>query len=472
MSPFPNLALAGIELTALALVLLASVQNGLHVVQLVLAARALRDDPPQPRSELVWQRTSEEAPSISILAPAYNEAETIVESVRSLLLQQYPSFEVVVINDGSTDGTLEVLRDAFGLEQVRRDSAATLSHTPVRGLFTSRLQPALLVIDKENGGKADALNAGLNYTKNAVFCSMDADSILEPDALLRAVQPFIADPERVIAAGGTVRIANGCLVAGGRVKRYRLPRDPLALLQTVEYMRAFLMARLAWSRVGTLTIISGAFGLFRRSAVIKAGGYARGLVGEYMELVLRLHRLQREQKREYKIAFVPEPVCWTEAPETLKSLSRQRRRWQRGSLEAFALHRTMLFNPRYGRIGFAGLGGVLVVDVLGPVAEILGYLLMPTFCLLGVLSVEFLLAFLAVSIVFGIAVSVGALVLEEQQLRRASQSRDLLVLAAWAVVENLGYRQLNSVWRLMGCWDWLRGGRGWGEMQRKGFARA
>ena len=292
MSPFPNLALAGIELTALALVLLASVQNGLHVVQLVLAARALRDDPPQPRSELVWQRTSEEAPSISILAPAYNEAETIVESVRSLLLQQYPSFEVVVINDGSTDGTLEVLRDAFGLEQVRRDSAATLSHTPVRGLFTSRLQPALLVIDKENGGKADALNAGLNYTKNAVFCSMDADSILEPDALLRAVQPFIADPERVIAAGGTVRIANGCLVAGGRVKRYRLPRDPLALLQTVEYMRAFLMARLAWSRVGTLTIISGAFGLFRRSAVIKAGGYARGLVGEDMELVLRLHRLQ------------------------------------------------------------------------------------------------------------------------------------------------------------------------------------
>jgi cellulose synthase/poly-beta-1,6-N-acetylglucosamine synthase-like glycosyltransferase len=251
-----------------------------------------------------------------------------------------------------------------------------------------------------------------------------------------------------------------------------LPDNPLALLQTVEYMRAFLMARLAWSRLETLTIISGAFGLFRRDAVVEAGGYTRGLVGEDMELVVRLHRFSRDAGRDYRIAFVPEPVCWTEAPETLQALSRQRRRWQRGSLETFAIHKAMLCNPRYGRVGTVGLGGMLLIDVLGPLAEIAGYALIPGFYLLGVLSIDYLLAFLAVSFVFGVAISVGSLVLEEQQLRRATHARDLAILTAAAVLENFGYRQLNSVWRLIGWWEWMRGGHAWGEMRRKGFSSA
>lgn len=459
------------KIVAFALIAVSAMQNALQVLQLLLAARALHDDPPELQSDLIWQRSADDAPQISILAPAYNEAETIVDSVRSLLSQRYPAFEIIVINDGSTDRTLDALKRAFSLEPVHRDCEHALEHALVRSTFATRLHPNLLVIDKQNGGKADALNAGLNHARNAIFCSMDADSILEPDALLRAVQPFVADPERVIAAGGTVRIANGCRVRGGRVTEYRLPRNPLALLQTIEYMRAFLMARLAWSRVDALTIISGAFGLFKRNAVLEAGGYTRGLVGEDMEMVVRLHRYHREQKRDYRIAFVPEPVCWTEAPETLQALSRQRRRWQRGSLETFAMHRAMLFNPRFGRVGVLGLGSMLLVDVLGPMAEIAGYLLIPLFYLLGALSTDFLLAFLAVGFVFGIAISVGSLVLEEQQLRRATRTRDLLILTCAAILENFGYRQLNSIWRLVGSWDWARGGQGWGEMRRKGFAR-
>ena len=461
-------SIAGV--VAIVLIALGTMQNGLHILQLLLAARALRDEPPEPQSDLIWLHTSAHAPPISILAPAYNEAATVVESIRSLLSQRYPIFEIIVINDGSSDQTFEILKSAFQLRPSNRTCQNVLNHGLIRGVYVSTLHPNLHVIDKVNGGKADALNAGINYSHSAVFCSMDADSILEPDALLRAVQPFIADPERVIATGGTVRIANGCRIRGGRIAGYRLPRNPWALLQTVEYMRAFLMARLAWSRLESLTIISGAFGLFRRDAVVEAGGYTLGLVGEDMELVVRLHRFSRDRGRDYRIAFVPEPVCWTEAPETLQALSRQRRRWQRGSLETFAIHKSMLFNPKYGRVGAIGLGGILLVDVLGPLAEVAGYALIPALYLLGFLSIDYLLAFLAVSFVFGIAISVGSLVLEEQQLRRVTHTRDLALLTVAAILENFGYRQLNSIWRLAGWWEWKRGGRTWGEMHRKGFS--
>lgn len=471
MTMLPDFFYAAAGILVISLITIGAAQNLLHVLQLVLAARALKDAPPEPTSGPLWRRSAELVPPISILAPAYNEAETIVESVRSLLAQQYPQFEIIVINDGSTDATLKELQAAFKLAPTQRDCEGALSYAKVRGVFAAEMHPNLLVIDKLNGGKADALNAGLDHARHPIFCSMDADSILEPDALFRAVQPFVADPERVVASGGTVRIVNGCAVRGGRVGEYRIPANPLALLQTVEYMRAFLMARLAWSRIGALTIISGAFGLFRRSVVVEFGGYAHGLVGEDMELVVRLHRLHRERKRDYRIAFVPEPVCWTEAPETIRALSRQRRRWQRGSLETFALHRKMLLNPRYGRVGVLGFASILLIDVLGPIAEIAGYLLVPAFWLLGILSVEYLLAFLAVSFVFGIAISVGSLVLEEQQLQRVTRTSELIALTIAAVLENFGYRQLNSIWRVLGCWDWMSGARAWGEMKRKGFSK-
>ncbi|RIX26998.1 glycosyltransferase family 2 protein [Sphingomonas edaphi] len=447
-------------------------QIGLYIVQLVYAAISLANRPPVSRSSLLWQRYSDRAPPIAVLAPAFNEVVTIVESVNSLLSLQYPQMEVVVINDGSTDETLERLIDQFALQPVDRYYDLTVRHAPIRGLYASPRIPNLLVIDKENGGKSDALNAGINVARSPLFCSIDADSILESDALLRAVRPFIEKPDEVIAVGGTIRLANGSDIHAGRVTRVRLPRNFLALVQIVEYLRAFLMARLALSRMQALTVISGAFGLFRRRLVLEVGGYSHGTVGEDMELVIKLHRHMREQEKPYRIEFIPEPVCWTEAPGDLTILGRQRARWQRGSLETFVKHKDMLFNPRYGRIGFLGFGQILVVDVLGPVIEVAGYILVPLLWSVGLLSIEYLLAYLAITFTFGIFVSVATLILEEVELRRFPKPTDLIVLTVVAIVENFGYRQLSNFWRLRGLWQFLRKQQGWGQMTRRGFQRA
>jgi len=458
---------------ALIVILSGLTQNLVHLAQLGLAAAALVKQPPEADSGSFWQRYSKAAPPIALLAPAYNEALTIVEAVRSLLSMRYPDFEIIVINDGSTDETLEILVDTFSLELTQaRDYELFVEHAPILGLYASSLHPRLLVIDKENGGKADALNAGLNLATTPIVCSMDADSLLEPDALLRAVQPFLEDPQRVIAVGGTIRVANGCTIADGRIVKVGAPRNALALMQTVEYLRAFLMARLAWSQIGALTIISGAFGLFRRAAVLEIGGYAHGTVGEDMELVVRLHRHFREAGKPYKIAFVPEPVCWTEAPETLAVLARQRARWHRGALETFVRHRKMAFNPKYGAVGMIGFGWIVLADVIGPPTEVMGYVLIPLWWSMGALSLDYLLAFIAVTFAFGVALSVGALALEESELHRFPRARDLVVLTGAAILENLGYRQLNQLWRLRGTLQWLRGAQGWGEMTRRGFKAA
>ena len=443
-------------------------QNLLQVVQLGFAMTAFRAHRRVATPQL-WRRFSDAAPPITLISPAFNEELTIVESVRSLLSLQYPAFEVIVVNDGSTDGTLQSLIEAFDLAPATRARETVLTSKPVRGLYGAPHQPRLLVVDKINGGKADALNAAVNLASFPIFCAIDADSLLEPDALLRAVQPFIDDPERVVAVGGTVRIANGCKIDQGRVVEVGLPRNPLALLQSVEYLRAFLMARLAWSQMGALTIISGAFGLFLRQPVLDVGGYSCDTVGEDMELIIKLHRYHRDRELPYRIAFLPEPVCWTEAPTTLRVLSRQRRRWQRGAMETFARHADMLVKPRYGRIAGLGMTNIALTDVVGPILELFGYLMIPALCLLGILSMDYLTAFLAVSVGFGISISVASLVMEEAQLRRVASVSDLLVLLFAAFVENLGYRQLNNFWRVQGVWEYLTGSTSWGEMTRKGF---
>lgn len=448
-------------------------QNFIYVIQLFVAFSALKDRLRVRGPAEAWKLMSETTMPISLLVPAYNEEATLVESVRSILALHYPNFEVIVINDGSKDQTLEKIIEAFELHPIRRSYQEEVPHKKIREVYGSSKTPNLTVVDKENGGKSDALNAGINLSRFPLFCAVDADSLLETDALLRAVQPFAEDPRRVVAVGGTVRIANGCRVRAGRIEAVDLPNDIIPLFQVVEYLRSFLMARLAWSRINALMMVSGAFGIFRRQTSIEVGGYDVNTVGEDMELIVKFHRHLREKKVDYEIRFVPDPVCWTEVPSSLRILSRQRIRWQRGSLETFFKHLRMLGNPRYGIAGTLGFPHILLIDVLGPPAELIGYFLIPAFWLMGSLSGEFFMAYIALISVFGVFVSVGSLILEELELKRYPRPRQLVLLTLVATIENFGYRQINNLWRMVGYWQFLTGRKGkWGEMVRSGFNKS
>jgi cellulose synthase/poly-beta-1,6-N-acetylglucosamine synthase-like glycosyltransferase len=413
--------------------------------------------------------TARTTPGISIIAPAYNEEANIVESVRSLLSLHYPAMEVIVVNDGSKDQTASRMIEAFDLQPVHRAYAMLTAHKPIRGIYRSARFKNLLFIDKENGGKSDALNAGINLARHPLFCSIDADSILDADALLRAARPFVDSPNRVIAAGGTIRVANGCRVYKGTILEEHVSRKALPLFQTLEYFRAFLIARLAFSRMKSVTIISGAFGLFSRKAVLQIGGYSHGTVGEDMELVVRLNRFFCERRTAYAVRYIPDPVCWTEVPETLKVLRRQRTRWQRGLCETLARHRVMVGRPRYGRTGTIAMPLFVIFDVVGPILDLIGLVLIPILAAAGVLSLTFFLAYFSVVCLFGIFLSILALILAEKSRFRSNRLRDMVYLLLGAIIENFGYRQLNNLWRIEGLFQFLQKKQGWGEMTRTGF---
>jgi cellulose synthase/poly-beta-1,6-N-acetylglucosamine synthase-like glycosyltransferase len=445
--------------------------NAFLILLLAMAAVDLRRQRLDVWQEGRWRLLgSDVAPVISILAPAHNEAATVTESVRSLLTLRYPSLEVVLVNDGSSDDTLARLVEAFDLRKVQRPTPPFLSHRPVRGIYLPRGGLRLVVVDKENGGKADSLNAGINFSSYPLVCAIDADSMLEQDALVKAAMPFVDDPRGTVATGGMLRIANGCRVESGRILRARLPRAPLPMFQVLEYMRAFTGARTAWSALNGLLIVSGAFGLFRKDAVLAAGGYRTDIVGEDIELIVRLHRAMRDQRRAYRVVYVPDAVCWTEAPESARVLRRQRRRWHRGSLETLFIHRRMLFNPRYRAAGLLGLPALLLFEILGPVIELSGYGVAIAAAVTGTLSVPAFLVFLAVAILYGLILTLGSLALEDIAFGRYPRWRDLLRMLAFALAESAGYRQLLHLWRLEGFWQLARKGD-WGTMERKGLAR-
>ena len=410
-------------------------------------------------------------PGISVVAPAYNEEATVEESLRSLLLLNYPQFEVVLVNDGSKDRTLQVVIDKFELVRAPAAYAEPLPTQPVRGVYRSLANRDLVVIDKQNGGKADAINAGVNAARFPLVCVIDADSLLEDHALTRAVLPFIEDPDTV-AAGGIVRIANGCTVERGRVTDVTLPTSALARFQVVEYLRAFLAGRVAQSAANALLIISGAFGIFKRDALLAIGGFNHDTIGEDMELVTRLHRVYRERQQRYRIVFQPDPVCWTEAPESRTVLARQRNRWQRGTLQVLSYHRHMLFNPRYGVVGLFAMPYYLLFEALGPVIEMAGYVVTFVAIPLGLLDVRFAQLLFLSAVMYGTMISLLSVVLEEISFRRYLRVSDLLTMVLFGFLENFGYRQLTTWWRLQGVVDFLRGKQGWGAMTRKGFAQA
>lgn len=412
--------------------------------------------------------SSEATPHVTVLAPAYNEEVTVAASVRALLTLRYPNLEVVVINDGSTDGTLAVLIAEFDMTEVSPSFPAAVESKPVRGLYRSGRHRGLVVIDKVNGGKADSLNAGLNVATSELVCAIDADTLIDPAAFLRIVRPFLTEAATV-ATGGTIRVVNGATVRDGRVVAVRAPTKALPGIQTVEYLRSFLFGRLGWNALGGNLIVSGAFGMFRRSAVIATGGYRHDTVGEDMELVVRLRRLGVQQHGPSKVTFVPDPVAWTEVPESLRVLGRQRERWQRGLADVLWRHRGMLFNPRYGRIGLVAVPYFWVVELFGPAIEALGLVAMVLALALDAVNLPFAALFLLTAYGWGVLLTLSSLLLHQVTAEQPFSGRDLPALVGWSLVENLGYRQLTVFWRLRGWWRYLRGRRDWGTMSRVGF---
>ena len=412
--------------------------------------------------------TSSAVPRVSILVPAHNESVSIVDSLRSLLTLQYPYYEVVLVNDGSTDDTMALLHAAYDLYEVPPAVMRRLRTKHVRAYYRSRTWSKLLVVDKQNGGKADSLNVALDAARFPYVLACDADTLIEPDALLRLARPFLFD-QKIAAVGGTIRVVNSCTVEDGRVVDARVDGRWLSGIQTVEYLRAFLFGRLGWNLLGGNLIISGAFGLFRRDYLTEILGYATSTVTEDFELIVRLQRFLKEQHKPGKVVFIPDPVAWTEVPTSVAVFGRQRERWHRGLIATMVAHRAVLFNPRYGAMGLIAMPYFLIAELMAPLVEAIGLIITVLCALTGVLAPGFAVAFFATAYLFGTLLSLAAILMEEVSFHRYRRTSDTLRLVFFAFIEPFGFRQVTVWFRLKAFVKYLQGDHSWGRMKREGF---
>lgn len=409
---------------------------------------------------------------VSVVVPSLNEEVVIVTSVQALLALRFARHEVIVVDDGSTDAMFEQLRGAFDLVPVHREVPGDLTtrgavidvHVPRDG------RTRLVVVRKENSGRSDSINVGINAATEPLVVFIDADSILEPDALIAVTKPFADDPTRVVATGGVVRAVNGCKVVQGRLVEVKLARPWLVRIQVVEYLRAFMLGRSGWSRFGALILISGAFGMFRRDVLVEVGGLDPDSIGEDFELVMRIHRYMITNRRDYRVHFVAQPVSWTEVPVTVRVLRSQRKRWHRGLWETLWKYRGMLCNPRYGRVGLVALPYYWAFELIAPVLEFVGFVLVVLGFALGVVNTTYALMFMAVAYGYATLVTLVAMAIEELHFHKYTRWRDLGAILMASVLENVGYRQTTAWWRMEGWWASLRGKKQvWGTMTRQGF---
>lgn len=411
------------------------------------------------------------SPSISLIAPAYNEGLTIVENIRSLISLHYSDFEVVIINDGSKDDTLQKVVTAYKMVPIELTINEELATKKIRNIYKSTL-PAfknLILVDKENGGKADALNAGINIASSMYVACIDADCILEQDSLLKLVKPFLDSKKRVIATGGVIRIVNSCTIKNGIITKVRVPQSWVARMQVLEYLRAFLLGRMAWGAIDGVLLISGAFGMFDKEILKKAGGYKTTTVGEDMELVVRMSCYMIENNLPYKVKFIPDPLCWTEVPEDLKILGRQRNRWTRGTVETLWYHKKMFFNPKYGVIGVLSYPYWFFFEFLAPIIEFLGLVWMLIAAILGIVNWSYfiILAFFVYS--FVVMVNMLAILAEEITYYQYKDLGDIIKLVLSALVEPFFYHPFLMYSAMCGHVDLVKGKKTWGEMTRKGL---
>lgn len=414
------------------------------------------------------------APPISIIAPAYNEGKTIVDNAKSLLALHYNNFEVLIINDGSKDDTLQKLIDAFDLKKIETPITILIHCQEIRGIYKSG-NPAfkkLSVIDKANGGKADALNAGINIASAPYITCIDVDCVLEQDALIKMVKPFLDETKkRVIASGGVVRIANSCEIENGKLINVEVPDKFVARVQVLEYIRAFLLGRMAWSRMDGLLLISGAFGMFDKEIVIKAGGYYHKTVGEDMELVVRMRRYMHDHHLPYTVTYIPDPLCWTEAPEDYKILGRQRSRWTRGTIETLWLHREMLLNPKYKILGLLSYPFWLVYEYLAPIIEAVGLIFSIFLACMGLINWHFFVLLLIFVYSFAILFSMLSLLTEEVTFYQYTKRKDYLKLIYAALLEPITFHPFVVYSAIKGNIDMIKGKKTWGDMTRKGLSK-
>lgn len=416
------------------------------------------------------------APSITIIAPAYNEELTIVENIRSLLSLKYVNYEVMVVNDGSKDNTLQKLIDRYDLEKVQRTIDPNWKSKPIRGIYRSRQRSfsKLTVVDKENGGKSDALNTGIQLSENRYVGCIDVDCLLKPDALLHVVKSFFQrSKKRVIAVGGVIRVANSCVISGGTLKEIRLPKNWLAKFQLLEYTRSFILGRMAWGRIDSLLIISGAFGFFDREIALAVGGYATDTVGEDMEIIFRMRRYMHEQREPYTIEYIPDPLCWTEVPEDTKILINQRDRWARGNLETLYKHKDMFFNSKFGRLGLISYPYWFFYEWLAPLMEFFGFFTILLFWYLNILNWQFFIALTVMVYMFSIMFSFYAILWDVYTYNEYKKTKDILTLMLCAIIEPFVFHPL-VVWAAVrgNMTKLLRKKTGWGVQTRKGFAKA
>lgn len=418
------------------------------------------------RGELFTPPARVRRPGISLIAPAYNMEPVIVPSVRSLLDSEYDPLEVIIVDDGSADGTTAALKAAFDLIVLPVDDRLTIPTAPITELYVSRTDPRLRVLRKENGGRSDAINAGLNIARTALVALVDADTLLERDALMRIGEEFARDPDDTIAVGGHIRIANGAVIENNVVIEPRIPTGGTEASQAAEYLRGFLGGRIAWSRMNGLLIISGAFGVFGRDLIRASGGLSKATLGEDMEVVMRLHHQLRPANPKTRIAYAPDAVAWTEVPTGLGSLRTQRIRWHVGLIDNLRLHQGMLGRRHYGAIGVLALPYTIAFEVIGPLLQVAGYGILVAMLLLGIASWWYVAAFLLVTLLVGQLQTAGALLIEEVGFRRY-RTRDLMVVAGWSLLELFWYRPLTAVWRTWATVLALTGRRpGWGSIPR------
>ncbi|MHB9054853.1 MAG: glycosyltransferase family 2 protein [Paludibacteraceae bacterium] len=415
-------------------------------------------------------------PSVSIIAPCYNEEMTLVENIRSLMLMNYPGIEIIIVNDGSKDRSLQKAIETYKLIKVDKSFEYKIPTAKIRGIYQSRLKAYanLTVIDKENGGKADALNAGINISQSDLFLAIDVDCIIEPDAVFRMVKPFLEEEsgKKVIASGGVIRVANSCKIVNGQVVQVNYPTNLWARFQVLEYFRAFTLGRIAWSKINGLLIISGAFGLFDRNLVIKVGGYDKTTVGEDLELVVRMRKyMHLVEKKKYQVAFIPDPLCWTEVPTTIKILYRQRNRWTRGSIDTILKHRNMLFNKKFGRIGMVSFPYWVLFEWLAPIFEFVGLIYFMYMVSLGRIDIQFMILLMFLVFSFSMAFSSLAIFYEIRTYHRYKGLQFLLTVFSTSILEMIIFHPLNVLFAVSGNFDYFfrKKKKGWGNMTRTGF---